>query len=99
MQNEARSILFNNQHDYYNQPEQNNGNDLQFYSSNAYDNQQVYGAGTTAGFTPPAPQNFYSGSMGNMNPQFEYNDRVTFASIKAPFGTGGYDDEPPLLEG
>ncbi|KAG4095200.1 hypothetical protein H8356DRAFT_1689536 [Neocallimastix lanati (nom. inval.)] len=98
MQNEAHSVLFNNQHDYYNQPEQNNGNDLQFYSSNAYDNQQVYGAGTTAGFTPPAPQNFYSGSMGNMNPQFEYNDRVTFASIKAAFGTGGYDDEPPLLE-
>ncbi|ORX45161.1 Yip1-domain-containing protein [Piromyces finnis] len=33
-----------------------------------------------------------------MNTQYEYNDRVTFASIKAAFGTGGYDDEPPLLE-
>ncbi|ORX87984.1 Yip1-domain-containing protein [Anaeromyces robustus] len=33
-----------------------------------------------------------------MNTQFEYSDRVTFASIKAAFGTGGYDDEPPLLE-
>jgi len=97
MQNEAHSVLFGNQQDYYQQqPEQNNDNDLQFYSSsNTYDNQQVYGSGTTAGFTPPAPQNFYS---GNMNTQFDYNDRVTFASIKAAFGTGGYDNEPPLLE-
>jgi len=95
MQNEAHSVLFGNQQDYYQQQEQNNDNDLQFYSSNAYNNQQVYGSGTTAGFTPPAPQNFYT---GNMNSQFEFNDRVTFASIKAAFGTGGYDDEPPLLE-
>jgi hypothetical protein len=97
MQNEAHSVLFGNQQDYYQQqqqPEQND-NDLQFYSSNAYNNQQVYGSGTTTGFTPPAPQNFYT---GNMNTQFEFNDRVTWASIKAAFGTGGYDDEPPLLE-
>lgn len=98
MQNQMHSVLFDNQQDYYNQSEQQpqqNDNDLQFYSSNSYGNQQTYGSGTTAGFTPPAPQSYYTDGI---NSQFEMSSSVNFASIKAAFGTGGYADEPPLLE-
>ena len=37
--------------------------------------------------------------MGNMQQRVDMSEGVTWESVKLAFSTGGYPDEPPLLEG
>lgn len=86
----VHSVLFDSNADpnaYYNQ-QPSSGDNLQFYSStyggDAY-NPSYYGN------APPGPQaNMQSGN------NFDYARPV--GSFWSAFGTGGFDDEPPLLE-
>ena len=58
---------------------------LQFYTTNYGDPSTAYSAQTNAGY--------YS------HPYSNYHHGVSSGGFWSAFGTGGFDDEPPLLEG
>ncbi|KAI8639262.1 hypothetical protein BD408DRAFT_435288 [Parasitella parasitica] len=88
----VHSVLFdNNQNQYYGQPQTSTpsagGDGLQFYSSNYGDQ---YNSNTN---------NYYSSPpTGDMHtPNYNYTTGSS-GSFWSAFGTGGFADEPPLLE-
>ncbi|KAG1591647.1 hypothetical protein G6F48_003162 [Rhizopus delemar] len=78
------SVLFDNTNEYYGQQQASDG--LQFYSS-SYGDQ--YNSANYYSAPPPAA----TGDMRSTNYDFS-----TSGSFWSAFGTGGYADEPPLLE-
>ncbi|CAO3665794.1 unnamed protein product [Umbelopsis ramanniana] len=88
----VHSVLFDSNADsnaYYNQPAAASGDNLQFYSSSYGDN---YNASPSyyANAAPGPPPNMQSGN------NFDYSR--SSGSFWSAFGTGGFDDEPPLME-
>jgi hypothetical protein len=86
----VHSVLFDSNADpntYYNQ-QPSSGDNLQFYSSTYGDayNPSYYGNAPPG----PPPSNMQSGN------NFDYGRPA--GSFWSAFGTGGFDDEPPLLE-
>lgn len=89
----VHSVLFDNSQDtnqYYGQQpsSQTGGDGLQFYAS-TYGDQ--YSANTNANYYSSAP----TGDM--RSPTYDYTSG-TSGSFWSAFGTGGFADEPPLLE-
>ena len=82
----AQNILFQ---DSSYVPVPANSNELNFQQF-SYGNQQDY--------SQPPPQFNPSSSSGGAL-RNDLGEGVTWASIKRAFSTGGYDNEPPLLEG
>lgn len=90
----VHSVLFDSSQEpnqYYGQPASTAGGDgLQFYSSN-YGDQYNTNTNTNAGYYNNPP----SGDM--QSPNYDYTSG-TSGSFWSAFGTGGFADEPPLLE-
>ncbi|OMJ11159.1 hypothetical protein AYI69_g9944 [Smittium culicis] len=97
---EGHSVLFD--HDSFNQQQtdygfQNGGSDgLDFYQSN-YQNTFNPGGGVNGAI--PAAGADYSQSTGDFSLNgFSEGPRIVEISWLAAFGTGGFPNEPPLLE-
>lgn len=91
----VHSVLFDNSQDtnqYYGQQAsaQSGGDGLQFYSS-SYGDQYSTNSNTNANYYNSPP----TGDM--RSPNYDYT-AGTAGSFWAAFGTGGFADEPPLLE-
>lgn len=91
----VHSVLFDNGQDsnqYYPQQQASvqSGDGLQFYSS-TYGDQYNAGANTNSNYYSSAP----TGDM--RSPNYDYTSG-TSGSFWSAFGTGGFADEPPLLE-
>lgn len=92
----VHSVLFDNSQDsnqYYSQQQpsaQSGGDGLQFYPS-TYGDQYSASASTNTNYYSSAP----TGDM--RSPNYDYT-AGTSGSFWSAFGTGGFADEPPLLE-
>ncbi|RUP12160.1 hypothetical protein BC936DRAFT_139838 [Jimgerdemannia flammicorona] len=88
------SVLFDgpDQPSYYNSNQPPQTDNLQFYQS-SYGDTNSYGAPQYAAYPPPGPD--LSGQASYMGTSYAGGSTGGFWSA---FGTGGFADEPPLLE-
>ncbi|KAI8987862.1 hypothetical protein BDF20DRAFT_814874 [Mycotypha africana] len=97
----AHSVLFDNSQDtsnqYYNPTTSTSAGDgLQFYSSNYSDQYTPTGSSTNNYYHSGTTGDMRGGGPGGAN--YDYMSGTTTYSFWSAFGTGGYADEPPLLE-
>ncbi|KAK9470949.1 uncharacterized protein V1510DRAFT_421576 [Dipodascopsis tothii] len=90
-----QNVLFPNQGQYGQQAPSPAANNLQFYSSN-YDSASSYGM-RPAGSSSSLGSTYFGSAGAGAGQSAATGERLSEGWLAA-FGTGGYSDEPPLLE-